>query len=200
MEYVVYSASMEAVYGTGFLAEGGEWVASARDARWLVLENPDEAALPNDVPPDASFVPSGIADWLAVVDGQCWDGVFWHECGTLWGLYSKAPLSEKAGVQVISNEAYLKLALEKAVTGFEPSSEEQYMDALDALPPLEWHHNGPEQSFRLGECYTFDVYGTHVRIKEGDCWRYFYAYRRIGEPHAELVQQCKALLGQKEAA
>lgn len=69
----------------------------------------------------------------------------------------------------------------EAITG------QDFINALEVLPPLNWHREASSESFKMAELYSGDLTGIYCRIGE----KFFYLVDRFSLPHAEIVRMCQ---------
>lgn len=90
--------------------------------------------------------------------------------------YSKALLQDylqaNPGHCVMDAESLQVLTLEKHRLPVQEISEEDFMYALEVLPPLDYQITGGYSSFKLSEFYTADLTSIYVRDPEGRCFSF----------------------------
>jgi hypothetical protein len=66
---------------------------------------------------------------------------------------------------------------------FKETTEEQFQDMLEILPPKRWTGSEGKEYFFVGECYTANIYRCFVRL--GD--KYYTALRAITTPEENIL-------------
>lgn len=81
------------------------------------------------------------------------------------------------------NTGYYAPYLKTLQKSFVESSEEQFMDGLECLPPKRWTRFEGGEFFFVGECYTANLYTCFVRKGE----KYYTALRAINTTAENLI-------------
>lgn len=108
--------------------------------------------------------------WRKLESGlpSCIDGVFTDDNGIMRGLYSGETL-EQLGKRypnpVITTIDEYNVAHEAAwTTKPERITEEQYMQMLEVLPPLDWEHGKGWECFKLVERISGSITNIYARV------------------------------------
>lgn len=66
-------------------------------------------------------------------------------------------------------------------------TKEQFWDALEVLPPLDWRNDGVSESFKLRELTCGSYTNIYARIGE----KYFNLADDVSTPHAFIINKCQ---------
>lgn len=104
---------------------------------------------------------------------QSIDGVCTDEAGTIYGLYSGQSLADLnrryPGAKVTAIDDYTQAHDAALTTAPRPISAEDYCQALDTLPPLDWHRRGDFECFKFIERYSGSITNIYARLGNR-CW------------------------------
>lgn len=111
------------------------------------------------------------------------------EGGAITGRFSGQPvdtlLASKAGAVVARLDDVAAQIEAAAITEPEPITAEEWMDALEALPPIRWRTVQGVELFQFMERYSGRVTSTYARIG-----RSHYRWRdRDNEAHEQLARK-----------
>lgn len=114
------------------------------------------------------------------------DGTSWINGQTLEQMKDRYPDIEVMSV----DEATEELERVRLEASGAPCviTREQFIEAMECLPPREWHQEVDSESFKSPEAFSGRIASTCVRIGN----QYFSLHARYGTPHSDLVAQCRA--------
>lgn len=93
----------------------------------------------------------------------------------------------KVELEVIGDEVLRGRVLAECCTKPERVTEDDFYDALECLPPMNWRGRGYTESFMIPEAYMDDIHSCYVRIGEG----YYTLRTTASTSHDELVKQVR---------
>lgn len=70
-------------------------------------------------------------------------------------------------------------------------TEDEYVDALEALPPLQWRRGDYAETFKMSEFLSGSITGIYCRLGR----RYFCFNADVKTPHDQIVAKCEAVKG-----
>lgn len=102
------------------------------------------------------------------------DVAFEREDGVLVGFYSHETLEEIAlryPCVILNTRSEAQASQEASfITSPKEITEEQFIDALDVLPPMNWRNEGRTESFKFCEYIVDNITNIYVRVSK----RYFH--------------------------
>jgi hypothetical protein len=133
------------------------------------------------VPANGSIVPSFIDEAVERQDGSFvgrWSGE------TIEVMRKRYPT-----VEIDDHEVIEKQREDMHRSEPEPCTEEQFMEALECLPPLGWITSGGFESFKMSEFFSGRMTNIYVRTPENQ----FYSFMDIFTlQHHEIVLRVKS--------
>lgn len=75
-------------------------------------------------------------------------------------------------------------------------SREDFIDALECLPPLDWSKGvgGQSESFKMSEAYSYNTHFIHVRMGKEDEAKYFKLCDLVSLKHDEIMDKVRAAI------
>lgn len=147
---------------------------------------PQEQLLQNEVE-QVFFTP----DHLTIVDMAVQ-----REDGVLVSHYMRETVEQMSirhpGVYIETMENAIRLKEEVLKSAPVEITEEDFMEALECLPPLNWVGENGAASFKMMEFYSGRITGVYVRLAE----RYFVFNDVFSITHDEAVAKVKASLNE----
>lgn len=99
---------------------------------------------------------------------QSIDGVCTDEAGAIYGLYSGQSLADLnrryPGAKVTAIDEYTQAHDAALITAPRPISAEDYQQALEVLPPLDWVRRGDFECFKFVERYSGSITNLYARL------------------------------------
>lgn len=122
---------------------------------------------------------------LSVIDSCRPDGTSWIYGQTLEQLQVRYPDAQVMTLERAASELE-RLRLARS-SGPMEITQEQFIDALECLPPAEWHHHTDTESFKSSEAFSGRITSAYVRLNN----RYFTFHALFGTSHKDLVSACR---------
>ena len=85
-------------------------------------------------------------------------------------------------IEVVNENNYIK--------PWEQITEEQWDDALNVLPPMNWRTVDGVNFFQCSERMTSNITATYAAVNN----KHFTAYRRTSQPYSELVSEIREII------
>ena len=109
-----------------------------------------------------------------------------HLAGGLWPDYNGKHGNNLKAVTEKELEQLLDKYLADLQGDFKEVTKEQYLDALECLPPKRWTNYGKNNDFFfLGECYTYNLYSLYANHNG----KYYTALRAINLTTDQIINQ-----------
>jgi len=100
---------------------------------------------------------------------------------TLQDVQSKCP-----SASLMTLEEYQILHDQSWTTEPKEITQEQYLYALNVLPPFKWFRSKNHESFKMSEMLSGCITGIYCRVGK----RYFHFNGDISTPHDEVISKC----------
>jgi hypothetical protein len=120
----------------------------------------------------------------SIIDVCRADGLSWFDGLSLDDMKHRYPDAEHVTIDEAAQQLERR-RLERHGAP-EPISQEDFIAALEVLPPREWHRSCETESFKCEEALSGRITATYVRIGT----RYYKLCAVYGTPHADLVRKC----------
>lgn len=87
---------------------------------------------------------------------------------------TQAELTQECGQEVLLTDlaSYTDLAEDSYTTQPQQITEQEFDDALNALPPMRWVRHLGLESFRCSEFYSGNITSIYARDAQGVCWTF----------------------------
>lgn len=107
-----------------------------------------------------------------------------------------AQLSALYGTEVLEGDwpAVARLIDESYVTQPEPITEQAYVAAFEAIPPVRWGSWNGVESFMLSEIYTGQIAYFYAKAKDGTYWRFRDFQNTLGIEIAAKINAASQLI------
>lgn len=87
---------------------------------------------------------------------------------------TQAELTQERGQEVLMTDlaSYTDIAEESFTTQPKQITEQEFIDALNILPPMRWGRHLGLESFRCSEFYSGNITSIYARQSNGTCWTF----------------------------